>query len=49
MPVYINADKLKKAVEDAFDKEIFHGDDKDYILSVMLRLIEELKEQEAKR
>lgn len=49
MPVYINADKLKKAVEDAFDKEIFHGDDKDYILSVMLRLIEELKEQEEKR
>lgn len=49
MPGYINADKLKKAVEDAFDKEIFHGDDKDYILSVMLRLIEELKEQEAKR
>lgn len=49
MPVYINADKFKKAVEDAFDKEIFHGDDKDYILSVMLRLIEELKEQEEKR
>lgn len=49
MPVYINADKLEKAVVDAFDKEIFHGDDKDYILSVMLRLIEELKEQEAKR
>ena len=45
MPVYINADKLEKAVEDAFDKEIFHGDDKDYILSVMLRLIEELKEE----
>ena len=49
MPGYINADKFKKAVEDAFDKEIFHGDDKDYILSVMLRMIEELKEQEAKR
>lgn len=49
MPVYINADKLEEAVVDAFDKEIFHGDDKDYILSVMLRLIEELKEREAKR
>ena len=45
MQVYINADKFKKAVEDAFDKEIFHGDDKDYILSVMLRLIEELEEE----
>ena len=49
MQGYLNADKFKKAVEDAFDKEIFHGDDKDYILSVMLRLIEELKEQEKKR
>ena len=49
MPVYINADKLEEAVVDAFDNEIFHGDDKDYILSVMLRLIEELKEQEEKR
>lgn len=49
MPVYINADKLEKAVVDAFDNEILRKDDKDYILSVMLRLIEELKEQEAKR
>ena len=45
MPVYINADKLEKAVVDAFDNEILRGDDKDYILSVMLRLIEELKEE----
>ena len=45
MQGYLNADKFKKAVEDALDREIFHGDDKDYILSVMLRLIEELKEE----